>query len=100
MPVSVLVTDTPAAITAKRGAATLEQAFISYLKEAAGQSADDAAVRGRRFVCRHARRADAAAPRRSLFQPGARAFSYTLRETLELRRDPVRATLALLGTAS
>ncbi|HCV12147.1 MAG TPA: multidrug ABC transporter ATP-binding protein, partial [Candidatus Accumulibacter sp.] len=28
-----------------------------------------------------------------------RAFSYTLRETLELRRDPVRATLALLGSA-
>jgi len=29
----------------------------------------------------------------------ARGYSYTLRETLELRRDPVRATLALLGTA-
>jgi len=29
----------------------------------------------------------------------SRAFSYALRETLELRRDPVRATLALLGTA-
>ena len=28
-----------------------------------------------------------------------RAWSYTLRETLELQRDPVRATMALLGTA-
>ncbi len=28
----------------------------------------------------------------------ARAFSYSLRETLELQRDPVRATMALLGT--
>ncbi|MFX8441117.1 hypothetical protein ABTL81_19265, partial [Acinetobacter baumannii] len=29
----------------------------------------------------------------------ARALSYSQREALELRRDPVRATLALLGTA-
>jgi len=28
-----------------------------------------------------------------------RAWSYGLRETLELTRDPVRATMALLGTA-
>jgi len=40
----------------------------------------------------------AAPPRRVRFSL-ARAFSYTLRETLELQRDPVRATLALLGTA-
>ena len=38
-----------------------------------------------------------AAPRPGRFSLG-RAWSYTLRESLELRRDPVRATLALLGT--
>ncbi len=35
--------------------------------------------------------------RRGLFSL-ARAWSYTLRETLELRRDPLRATLALVGS--
>jgi ribosome-dependent ATPase len=40
----------------------------------------------------------AAAPPRRGFSVG-RAWSYTLRETLELKRDPVRATMALLGTA-
>jgi ribosome-dependent ATPase len=96
----VLVTDTPAAITAKRGAATLEQAFISYLKEAAGPSADEAAVTdaGSGANLQEHVAPPVAAPRRSRFSL-ARAFSYTLRETLELRRDPVRATLALLGTA-
>ncbi len=94
----VLVSDTPAAIQDARGAPTLEAAFIAYLQEATGEapaSAPDPAVvlpplhheapapttdTGRRFSL-------------------ARAWSYSLREALELKRDPVRATLALLGTA-
>ncbi|MEG1455083.1 MAG: ATP-binding cassette domain-containing protein, partial [Comamonas sp.] len=35
----VLDSDTPAALTAKRGAATLEEAFIGYLVEASGEAA-------------------------------------------------------------
>ena len=89
----VLVSDTPAAIQAARGAASLEQAFIAHLQEAAGEpdtpdtpadTTDTAAV-------------PAAPPARRFSL--ARAWSYSLREALELRRDPVRATLALLGTA-
>ncbi|CAM3948733.1 ribosome-associated ATPase/putative transporter RbbA [Roseateles saccharophilus] len=87
----VLVSDTPAAIQAARGAASLEQAFIAYLQEATGEAAVADAVE--------------AAPAASTPPPPSRRFSltrawsYSLREALELRRDPVRATLALLGTA-
>jgi ribosome-dependent ATPase len=90
----VLVTDAPAALVRARGTATLEEAFISYLEEAAPPASlpespvsKAAEVAGARSV-----------PRHGGFSPG-RAWSYALRETLELRRDPVRATLALLGTA-
>ena len=90
----VLVNDAPAELIRKRGADTLEQAFISYLKEAAGDAVapapEPAPAATRPLVV-------ATRPRRR-FSFG-RAWSYTLRETLELRRDPVRATLALLGTA-
>ncbi len=93
----VLVSDTPGNIVQGRGAATLEDAFISYLEEAIGERAAPAGVQpgsvpapasaGDGQEARTWRRFD---PRRML--------SYTLREGLELRRDPVRMTLAVLGS--
>ncbi|MFZ4775406.1 MAG: ribosome-associated ATPase/putative transporter RbbA [Terrimicrobiaceae bacterium] len=95
----VLVTDVPAELVRKRGAATLEQAFIGYLQDADARDgklplpasitakAPDAPPSG-----------ELVPVRKSAFSP-ARAWSYSLRETLELKRDPVRATMALLGTA-
>ncbi|EJL89191.1 ABC-type multidrug transport system, ATPase component [Polaromonas sp. CF318] len=101
----VLVTDAPAALVQARGTATLEEAFISYLEEAAPAAAAAAAVAvaaPEAPAAKAAQVADTAAsraaPRQGGFSAG-RAWSYALRETLELRRDPVRATLALLGTA-
>lgn len=88
----VLVSDSPAALIRLRGTRTLEEAFISFLEEASAGSAQAAGTRPASPPPAPAR------PRRSGFSP-ARAYSYTLRETLELRRDPLRATLALLGTA-
>lgn len=90
----VLVTDVPAELVQKRGVATLEEAFISYLK--AAEAADttpsaDQPAEASPVV------APTAVARRKIFSPG-RAWSYTLRETLELKRDPVRGTMALLGT--
>ena len=102
----VLVTDTPAELVRQRGVSTLEEAFISYLKEA---NAADETVYGE-----HKRIQQAGSPvaetglkpilllgspvRQKLFS-WSRAWSYTLRETLELKRDPVRATMALFGSA-
>ena len=90
----VLVTDSPAALVSQRGAATLEEAFIGCLKEA--EARDSAAAPDEAVA--------PAPPVASAPQPAARfslgrAWSYSLREALELRRDPVRATMALLGTA-
>ena len=90
----VLDSDAPARLVAKRGASSLEEAFIGYLVEAGGGAAPDAAP---------AAAAPAAAPvsaehaRPSGFSL-QRLWSYLWRETLELQRDPVRATLALVGS--
>ncbi|TCT22280.1 ribosome-associated ATPase/putative transporter RbbA [Thiobaca trueperi] len=90
----VLVTDAPDELVRQRGTDTLEAAFIGYL--------EDAGARGETSVApvTAAPSVSATAPRarRLPFSLG-RAWSYALRETLELRRDPMRATMALVGTA-
>ena len=98
----VLVTDTPAELVRQRGAQTLEQAFIAYLEEASATRplpedgpAHSPPASAKPESATQARPADQ--PPRFAFSL-ARAYSYTLRETLELQRDPVRATLALLGS--
>jgi ribosome-dependent ATPase len=92
----VLATGVPAELVRQRGSANLEQAFISYLKEADSGNPDAAATVKQGPPAVAAARTPAA--RRSRFSLG-RAWSYSLRETIELRHDPVRATMALLGTA-
>jgi ribosome-dependent ATPase len=94
----VLATDTPDGLIRARQSANLEEAFISYLEE-------EAKSRGSSPV--HYAKADqppplapsalvaAASPRFSL----QRLFAYTIRETLELMRDPIRLGFALFGTA-
>lgn len=91
----VLDSDRPSELVRKRGTQNLEQAFIAYLVEAGGGARteeDGAAVRVQ--AERPGKTAQVRAPAFSL----ARAFCYTWREALELRRDPVRATLALAGS--
>jgi len=94
----VLVSDEPAALVTKRGVTTLEEAFISYLEEAdrePQQATPPPATTTEPLPT------TAAAP--SSRWPGLfslrRMVSYSRREALELRRDPVRLTLALLGSA-
>ncbi|MFN4028883.1 MAG: ribosome-associated ATPase/putative transporter RbbA [Acidovorax temperans] len=92
----VLDSDRPAALIAKRGAATLEEAFIGYLVEAGGDApaADEAPAS---TAPASTAPAPAAPGHRSPFSL-QRLFSYLWRETLELQRDPVRAAMALLGS--
>lgn len=89
----VLATAVPAELVHERGAESLEAAFISYLKEAEGI---DVATLDNAPVSPTARLS--AVPRRKAFSL-SRAWSYTLRETLELKRDPMRGSMALLGSA-
>ncbi|HHS9537279.1 TPA: ribosome-associated ATPase/putative transporter RbbA [Klebsiella quasipneumoniae subsp. quasipneumoniae] len=87
----VLASDTPQALVEQRGAASLEEAFIAWLQEAQPTAA--APEEPAPAAASHPERA---APRRAFSLQ--RLFSYSHREALELRRDPVRSTLALLGT--
>jgi ribosome-dependent ATPase len=98
----VLVSDSPAALVRRRGKKTLEEAFIAYLEEASPPeespaSRQEAAASGAITSAAPAAAVPSAGGRGRRFSP-ARALSYTLREALELRRDPFRAALALLGT--
>ncbi|MEX6508414.1 ribosome-associated ATPase/putative transporter RbbA [Jiella sp. M17.18] len=95
----VLAVGAPADLVQARRAASLEDAFIGYLEEAAGtptapaaaepappKAADPpAAAEAHRPVAR---------PRR--FSP-RRLWAYTLRETMELTRDRIRLFFALAG---
>ncbi len=98
----VLASDSPAGLIQRSGHATLEQAFIAYLKQAG--DADDSLKEMPEII--------AELP----YQPKSlssiegedevanvrfswlRLFSVSIREAIELYRDPVRISIALLGT--
>jgi len=89
----VLATDTPSGLVKARGAATLEDAFINYLEGATRQrSTADVPTPPNRAN-------DGAMPTatRSLFSLQC-LLAYTIREALELLRDPIRLGFSLFGT--
>lgn len=111
----VLVSDTPAGLIQKRGTQNLEEAFIAYLEDAVKQEQNNNTAGPGNTAPSPANGKtaelteditenkpqvprDPPSPHRKIFS-FARAFSYTRLETLQLQRDPVRRTLALLGTA-
>lgn len=87
----ILDSDTPAALVEKRGADTLEDAFIGYLEEAIGDS--DVPVDS-----------DFTPPPSQGKQLKHRWFSlqrllsYSSREAVELRRDPIRLFMSMVGS--
>jgi len=92
----VLDSDTPQALMAKRGLPTLEETFIAYLQEAAAAN-----VAGQLEAAPAATHGPIDATSTSVRQARfslRRLLSYTRREAMELRRDPIRATLAMLGS--
>lgn len=90
----VLASDTPQALVEQRGSANLEEAFIAWLQEAADTAQPPDAEAAPVPAMEH--KAESVAPHQAFSLQ--RLFSYSRREALELRRDPVRSTLALLGT--
>ena len=93
----VLASDTPTGLRLARGAATLEDAFISYLEEASGVAPASPLPP----PAAEKKAAEPATPR--IAGPHAafslrRLLGYAYRETLELRRDPIRLVFALLGS--
>ncbi len=99
----VLATDTPSGLMKRRGAAKLEDAFISFLEEAQPSKNSPNRPTEVAHPSQDARYPAAAAVVRS---PGRdRRFSlrrlgaYVIRETLELLRDPILLGFGLFGTA-
>ena len=87
----VLVSDTAEGITKAKGCATLEDAFIAYLEEAIGETAPPPET--------------PAAPPVEVAHPAPqsgfslrRLLSYSQLESLQLQRDPIRLTMALVGS--
>ena len=89
----VLKVGAPKELVKERRSASLEDAFISYLEEAAGidktkktEAPQPAAPPAKAAPSRASRR----------FDPG-RLWAYARRETMELLRDPIRLSFAFVG---
>ncbi|HQZ66232.1 MAG TPA: ribosome-associated ATPase/putative transporter RbbA [Planctomycetaceae bacterium] len=102
----VLVSDTPIGIVQKRGTATLEDAFIGYLEDAAAQKSEVEDRKPEVVVGRSVSGLRTSSSEASGLKPATsaapislrRIFSYSRREALELSRDPIRLSMACLGS--
>jgi len=92
----VLATDTPAGLVKVRAAANLEDAFISFLEQETPTSIASATI-DRALPATARREPDPRQSSRAMFS-AQRLFAYTIREGLELLRDPIRLMFALFGT--
>ncbi|WP_417427325.1 ribosome-associated ATPase/putative transporter RbbA [Hoeflea sp.] len=88
----VLAVGAPAILARDKGDGNLETAFVGYLREAAGADADQAAPE---TELEDSIRQSAVTKHRN-FDP-ARLWAFARRETVEILRDPLRLTFALLG---
>ena len=96
----LLVADTPAGVVQRRQAATLEEAFIGYLEDAE-KAQGDAPAPAAKTVLTEAGAAAEPGPVHSRVSNRfslQRMLAVSYREQLELRRDPIRLTLAILGS--
>jgi ribosome-dependent ATPase len=96
----VLVSDTPIRIADRRGGGSLEEAFVAYLQDAidATDAESPNAIPTSAIEAVEVGQRDAAHNSLTGFFDWRRVFAYTRREALELGRDPIRATLAILGS--
>jgi len=94
---TVLACDTPKALVAARGAAGLEEAFIAYIADAAGEAKKDGQTEVDAGTLPLSGAASQHAVSSSPLKLG-RLLAYSRRETLEILRDPVRLAFAFLGS--
>ncbi len=95
----VMTNDPPAAIIKNRGAKTLEEAFIAHLLDAGAGT--DVPGGDNHFAAPQAQDNNALEeprPQQHSKFSLQRLTSCMWRESLEVKRDPIRATLALLGS--
>jgi ribosome-dependent ATPase len=96
----VLVIDTPDGVVKKRGAATLEDAFIGYLEEAEAKkrAAEPAAAQAMPSEAGATAKSDHGLADTGSWFSLQRMLACSYRELVELTRDPIRMTMAGLGT--
>jgi ribosome-dependent ATPase len=96
----VLVSDAPVRLAEQRGSGSLEEAFVAYLQDAIDATGvkSPSAVPAPAIEAAPAGKDGAAQGRLMRFFDLRRIFAYSNREALELQRDPIRATLAILGS--
>jgi len=96
----VLAVGAPHELQAARGAASLEDAFVSYLEDAAATGPHTEAANGAaRFVepAASALEDGSIMPQRLRLASVRRIWTFARREALELSRDRIRLAFALLG---
>jgi ribosome-dependent ATPase len=96
----VLVSDTPERLAQQRGGGSLEDAFVAYLQDAIDATGVKSPNAAPAPAIEAAGTGEHSAAHSSLKRHfhWRRVVAYTRREALELRRDPIRATLAILGS--
>src|SRR5262249_23050734 len=94
----VLTVGAPKELVKQRGSHSLEEAFISYLEEAAGTEQTSKARRVPQPAAPASLPATKPAQSRARrrFDPG-RLWAYARRESMELLRDPIRLSFAFIG---
>ena len=90
----VLASDTPKQLIQSKHKENLEDAFITYLEEATSKKEDTTISSVKEINLSTTRNRKKSHQKFSLL----RLFGYSYRESLELIRDPVRLTFALVGT--
>ena len=93
----VLAQDRPDKLVEASGAANLEEAFIGYLEQAAGDKAADVEAPRSADPATHDSKSQARHRPRSAALDPRRGWAYARRESLEIIRDPIRIAFALLG---
>ena len=99
----VLATDTPAALCDQQDEEDLEETFVAFLRAESEGNHGDRALAGRTLHQPPSAPVPSSPPPAADTAPAGlfrlhRALAYARRETLELCRDPVRLTLAFLGS--
>jgi ribosome-dependent ATPase len=93
----LLVVDTPAGVIRSRHAETLSEAFIGYLEDAQKAQADPSPATAQSEAAPSANSEHAPTGTASWFSL-QRMLACTHREVMELSRDPIRVTMAGLGS--
>ncbi|MGN6671560.1 MAG: ribosome-associated ATPase/putative transporter RbbA [Candidatus Nucleicultricaceae bacterium] len=92
----VIATGTPESLRTQKNAATLDDAFIAYLEDELGKPKEKATLPSTLFSKNDSDAEKSTQP--TLFSL-RRMMAYLKRELLELQRDPVRLSIATIGTS-